>query len=194
MTGRSPSEVTLLLQQARDDREDALGRLMPLVHAELRRIAGAQMRGERRDHTLDPTGLVNEAFLRLADQKGLAWQDRAQFLAVAAHAMRQVLVDHARTRGAQKRGGDRGRVTLQEHLVDETRHGDVDVLDLNEKLEAFRALHERRARVVELRFFGGLTFEEAAYVLEVSPKTVEADWYFARTWLQRELRAGREPS
>lgn len=188
MTGDDATEISALLRRARDDRESALRELFPLLHAELRGIAGAHMRGERRGHTLEPTALVHEAYARIAGEAGLEWQDRAQFLRLAARAMRQVLVEHARARAAVKRGGGVARVTLNEDLV-AGQGGEVDVLDLNEKLEAFAALHERRARVVELRFFGGLTFEESAHVLGVSPKTVEADWYFARAWLRRELRA-----
>lgn len=188
MAGHTPSEVTLLLQRAREDSESALRELLPLVHDELRHIAGAQMRNERKDHTLEPTALVNEAFVRLAGQPDMPWQDRAHFLGVAALAMRHVLVDHARAKLALKRGGVRAQVTLQDGLgAEEERR--VDLLDLDEKLEAFRELHERRARVVELRFFGGLTFEESGHVLGVSAKTVEADWYFARAWLRREMRA-----
>ncbi len=181
-------QVTVLLLRARHDREGALAELLPLVHDELRRIAGARMRGERRDHTLEPTALVNEAYLQLVDQDQLQWEDRAQFLSASAHLMRQVLIAHARKKRAQKRGGDRARVTLHENLAtdDDTS---VDLLDLDEKIEALRQLSERRARVVELRFFGGLTFAESAHVLGIAPKTVEADWYLARTWLRREMRA-----
>jgi len=188
MVDEPSGRVTVLLQRAREDREGALSELLPLVHDELRRIAGARMRGERRDHTLEPTALVHEAYLHLVDQDQLQWQDRAQFLSTAAHLMRQVLIAHARKRRAQKRGGDRARVTLHEDLAtdDDTS---VDLLDLDEKLEALRQLSERRARVVELRFFGGLTHEESAHVLGIAPKTVEADWYLARTWLRREMRA-----
>ena len=184
--------MTELLLRARDDREAALAELFPLLHDELHRLAGARMRRERPDHTLQPTALVHEAYARIAGQPGLHWQDRAQFLQVAAHAMRQILVDHARARNAQKRGGDRARVTLDERLA-ETDGQEVDVLDLHEKLEALAALHERKAKVVELRFFGGLTHEEAGEVLGVAAKTVEADWAFARAWLRREMRADREP-
>ncbi len=161
------------------------------MHDELRRIAGARMRGERRDHTLEPTALVHEAYLRMVDQEALQWEDRAQFLAAAAHVMRQVLIAHARTRNAKKRGGDRARVTLHDAPADDGEV-DVDLLDLHAKLEALNELSERRARVVELRFFGGLTFEESAHVLGIAAKTVEADWYLARAWLRREMRAGRE--
>jgi RNA polymerase sigma-70 factor (ECF subfamily) len=188
MTEGPASEISTLLRRAREDRESALRELFPLVHAELRRLAGAQMRRERRDHTLEPTALVNEAYARLAGEARLEWQDRAQFLTLAARAMRQVLVDHARARNARKRGGDVARVTLNEELLEGGGRG-VDVLDLHEKLEELAALNERPARVVELRFFGGLTFEESGHVLGVSGKTVEADWYFARAWLRREMRA-----
>ena len=188
--GPTASEITQLLQRARDDREGALRDLFPLLADDLRRIAGARMRGERPDHTLQPTALVHEAYARIAGQPGLQWRDRAQFLTVAAHAMRQILVDHARARNAKKRGGDRARVTLDEQLH-EGGGKTVDVLDLHEKLEALSALHERRAKVVELRFFGGLTHEETAEVLGIAAKTVEADWYFARAWLRREMRADR---
>ena len=166
-----------------------MAELLPLVHDELRRIAGARMRGERRDHTLVPTALVHEAYVRLVDQDALQWEDRAQFLAAAAHLMRQVLIAHARTKKAAKRGGDRTRVTLHDRHSEESEL-DVDLLDLHEKLEGLRELSERRARVVELRFFGGLTFQESAHVLGIAPKTVEADWYLARTWLRREMKAG----
>jgi len=169
-----------------------LAELLPLVHAELRRIAGARMRGERRDHTLEPTALVHEAYVRLVDQDSLQWEDRAQFLAAAAHVMRQVLIGHARARNAKKRGGDRARVTLHDPASETSGEVDVDILDLQEKLEQLHELSERRARVVELRFFGGLTFEETAHVLGIAPKTVEADWYLARTWLRREMKSGRQ--
>ena len=188
--GPTVSQITQLLERARTDRESALRDLFPLLSEDLRRIAGARMRGERNNHTLQPTALVHEAYARIAAQPGLQWRDRAQFLTVAAHAMRQILVDHARARNALKRGGDRARITLDEQLA-ESGEKTVDVLDLHEKLEALAALHERRAKVVELRFFGGLTHEETAEVLGVSAKAVEADWYFARAWLRREMKAGR---
>jgi len=190
------SEVTAILRRAREDGESALHDLLPLLQDELRRIAAAHMRRERPDHTLQPTALVHEAFLRMADQEEADWQDRAHFLAVAALAMRQVLVDHARQRAAGKRGGDRARVTMTvEPAEEDGGEGLVDLLDLDEKLETLRGLYERPARVVELRFFGGLSFEEAGHVLALSPRTVQADWLFARSWLRRAMRApGTEPA
>jgi len=190
------SEVTAILRRAREDGESALNELLPLLQDELRRIAAAHMRRERADHTLQPTALVHEAFLRMADQEAADWQDRAHFLAVAALAMRQVLVDHARRRGAGKRGGGRARVTMTvEPAGEDTSDGQVDLLDLDEKLETLRGLYERPARVVELRFFGGLSFEEAGHVLGLSPRTVQADWHFASSWLRRALRApGADPA
>jgi RNA polymerase sigma factor (TIGR02999 family) len=190
MTAPDRTQITALLRSAHDDGGSALRELVPVVHDELRRIARAQMRNERRDHTLDPTALVHEAFVRLVDSQGLEWQDRAEFLALAAVAMRRVLIDHARAKRTAKRGGDRTRVALEQPLAADDTRG-VDVLDLHEKLEKFRGLHERRAKLVELRFFGGMTFEEMGHVLGLSPRTVEDDWYFARAWLRRELRAGR---
>ena len=192
MSERS-SEVTELLVRARDDTGTALRELLPLVREELHRIAGAQMRNERGDHTLQPTALVHEAFVRLAQSPTLPWKDRAQFLAVAAQAMRHVLVDHARARGARKRGGDRQRVTLTGGVSDLglPSEANLDLLDLNDKLEELRASHERPAQVVEMRFFGGLSFEEAGHVLGLSPRTVQADWHFARAWLARALKSPR---
>jgi len=151
------------------------------------------MRNERGDHTLQPTALVNEAFMRLAQSPTLPWQDRAHFLAVSAQAMRRVLVEHARGRSARKRGGDRQRVTLTGNVSDFDLPSDagLDLIDLNDKLETLRLDHERPARVVEMRFFGGLSFEEAGHVLGLSPRTVQADWHFARAWLARALKSHR---
>lgn len=149
------------------------------------------MAGERRDHSLQATALVNEAYLRLVDAKNVAWQDRAHFLGVAARLMRRILVDHARTRGAQKRGGPVERVTLDEALtVGVNRREDYVALD--DALNALSAFDERKGRVVELRFFGGLTVEETAAVLEVSTDTVMRDWWLAKAWLQREMRGASQ--
>ena len=164
----------------------ALEQLIPLVHGELRRIARGCLRQERPDHTLQATALVNEAFLRLVDVRQVSWRDRAHFLAMAARLMRRILVDFARTRHAAKRGGDAVRVSLAEAhgLADRPGH---DLVALDEALSALAVRDARKARVVELRFFAGLSVEETALVLEVSRDTVLRDWRLARAWLTREL-------
>jgi RNA polymerase sigma factor (TIGR02999 family) len=184
----SPAEVTRLLGEYRRGDRGALERLLPLVYRELRRIAAGALRAERSGHTLQPTALVHEAYLRLADQKDVRWQNRAHFLGCAAQVMRHVLVDAARARRAGKRGGDAARVTLTDALGVAAEARGLDVVALDDALRALAALDARQARVVELRYFGGLSIGEAAEVLGVSPATVSADWAVARTWLRRELR------
>ena len=146
------------------------------------------MAGERPDHSLQATALVNEAYLRLVDAKNVPWHDRAHFLAVSARVMRRILVDHARARHYQKRGGHAPRVTFDEALV-VTNEPATDFVALDDALEALAAFDERKSRVIELRFFGGLSVEETALVLKVSPTTVSGDWRLAKAWLQREMRA-----
>jgi RNA polymerase sigma factor (TIGR02999 family) len=181
-----PGAVTALLRAWGDGDDGALERLTPLVEAELRRLARGYMRRERRGHTLQTTALVNEAFLRLTDARRVRWQDRAHFLGISARLMRRVLVDHARSRGYRKRGGGAQRVTLSEGLVTLPQPA-VDVLALDRALEALAAVDVRKSRVIELRFFGGLTVEETAEVLHVSADTVKRDWRLAKLWLLREL-------
>ena len=163
--------------------------LMPLVYDELRRLARGFMGRERREHTLQPTALVHEAYVRLVDQSRVDWRGRTHFRAVGARVMRRILIDHARQHGSAKRGGGLQRVTLGESLL---RSSDaeldlVEVLSLNEALERLRGIDEREARVMELRFFGGLTCDEVAEVLGVSKRTVEGEWTHGRAWLKREL-------
>lgn len=158
-----------------------------MVYSELRRLAGNYLRRERRDHTLQPTALVNEAYLKLIDQKTARWQNRAQFFGVAAQLMRRILVDHARQRHADKRGGSdqqRLSITNAERLV---KQPEVDLLALHEALNELKALDPQQERIVELRFFGGLSIEETAEVLGVGHATVERDWKMARAWLRRKL-------
>jgi RNA polymerase sigma factor (TIGR02999 family) len=178
--------VTTLLRDWRGGDEAALNRLVPLIEGELHRIAVRLMRGERLGNSLQATALVNEAYVRLIDVQHVNWQDRAHFLAMAARLMRRVLVDHARSKGYQKRGGGAVRVTF-----DELRIGGVqpapDLIALDEALSALARVDERKTRVVELRFFGGLSVEETADVLGISPETVMRDWRFAKTWLLRQL-------
>ena len=182
----SVSEVTRLLKQWSDGDESALNALTQLVYGELRRLAASYMRSESPAHTLQPTPLVHEAFLRLAGNAPHC-ENRSQFYGIAAHLMRQILIDHARTRQAVKRGGRFERLSLDGELV-ASRDREPDLVALDEALERLAALAPRKARVVELRFFGGLSAHECADVLKVSEVTVKRDWQFARTWLLRELR------
>ena len=181
-----PGAVTELLRAWGDGDDGALERLTPLVEAELRRLARGYMRRERRDHTLQATALVNEAFLRLTDARNIRWQDRAHFLGISARLMRRVLVDYARSRGYHKRGGSLQRVTLNEGLVTSPEPS-LDVVALDRALETLAAVDARKSRMIELRFFGGLSVEETAEVLRVSPDTVKRDWRLAKLWLLREL-------
>ena len=176
----------LLLQWGQGD-EAALERLIPLVYRELHQIARRCMARERGDHSLQATALVNEAYVRLVDAKEVAWHDRAHFLAVSAQVMRRILVDHARSRQAQKRGGGAARVTFDEALL-VVREPGLDFVALDDALKALAAFDQRKSRVIELRFFGGLSVEETASALNVSPDTVMRDWRLARAWLQREMR------
>ncbi len=181
-------DLTDLLVAWRRGDEEALNALMPLVYDEVHRIAGHCMAGEHRGQTLQTTALVNEAFLRLADVQRVNWQNRAHFLAMIARLMRRVLVDAARARRAEKRGGDAVRVTFDEPLLGAMERA-ADLIRLDDALEALAALDARKSRVVELRFFAGLSLEETAEALDVSTKTVMRDWEFARAWIEREMRS-----
>jgi len=160
--------------------------LAPSLYKELHKLAARKMRFERANHTLQPTALVNEAYLRLAEASGSLWKDRAHFLAAAAHVMRHILVDHARSHGAGKRGAGAVQVTLDENIVPSPSHS-IDILALHEALERLSKLDARQGRIVELHFFGGLSFEEIAAVLELSERTVKRDWAMARIWLFKEI-------
>jgi RNA polymerase sigma factor (TIGR02999 family) len=175
-------EVTELLQAWSEGDVAARDLLMPLVYDELRRRASAYLRRERPGHTLQPTALVHEAYLRLVDQRRVAWRNRAQFFGVAAEMMRRVLVDHARANKAAKRSGMLSRVTLDPDVA-VTQPVDIDVLDLDAALARLAAFDERKSRIAELRFFGGLSLKEAGEVLNISLATVERDWQVARAWL-----------
>jgi RNA polymerase sigma factor (TIGR02999 family) len=178
--------VTRLLSAFRAGDRSALDELMPLVHSELRRIAQAHLRRERHNHTLQPTALVNEAYVRLVDQRRTEWKNRAHFLNLASQLMRRILVDHARARKTSKRQGMEAAVTLDDvHLV--TNAPDIDLVVLDEALRRLAREDERLSHVVEMKFFGGLTIDEMAEVLCVSTPTVERDWAMARAWLRREL-------
>ena len=175
-------EITQWLMGWRNGDQAALEKLTPLVYQELHRLAKAYMRGERAGHTLQTTALVNEAYVRLIGAEGMDWQNRAHFYAVSAKLMRHILVDFARSRKQLKRGGEWDQVSLDEALS-LTAERTAELLDLDEALTELSKLDERQSRVVELRFFGGLTEPEIAEVLQVSPRTVNADWSMARSWL-----------
>jgi RNA polymerase sigma factor (TIGR02999 family) len=181
-----PDEVAQLLQAARAGDEDALAALMPLVYEELRRIARRQVRRERPNQTLQPTALVHEAWLRLMTSRHLSPENRAHFLGIAANAMRQILVERARARNAQKRDGGRHRLTLDENMLRESGKP-IDVEALDEALTRLAETEPEYARIVELRFFAGLTVEEAAEALDMSPATLKRRWALAKAWLLREL-------
>jgi len=181
-------ELTALLSQASGGNVDALNRLFPFVYDELRRVANRQLRGEREGHTLNTTALVHEAYVRLAGQSRVEWQNRAHFYGVAAQAMRRILVNYAESRRAGKRGGGAAHVTLEEAGLTLTDREVDDVLAVHEALERLREFNERGAEIVAYRFFGGLTHEEIAEVLGTSEVTVRRSWSAARSWLRRELR------
>jgi RNA polymerase sigma-70 factor (ECF subfamily) len=180
-------DVTLLLTALTRGDQSASEKLIPLVYDELRRLARSYMRRERPDHTLQATALVNEAYLKLVEQRSSNWQSRAHFFGVAAQVMRRILIDHARGHLRQKRGGEYEKVVLNEALVFSPEQS-AELLAVDEALEKLARLDERQARVVELRFFGGLSVEEAAAVLGISPKTVKRDWSVAKAWLYADLK------
>ncbi len=190
MPDSPPYEITQLLQAWRDGDEEALARLIPLVEDELRRLAKRYLSRERRDHTLQTTALVNEAYQRLIPQRKKDWRNRAHFIGVAAQVMRRVLLEYARQHRAGKRGGGGARLSLIEldDLAQTPQMEPVDVIALDEALTKLSAEHSRPGQVVEMRFFGGLTEEEIAEALAINKATVARDWRFAKAWLYRELR------
>jgi RNA polymerase sigma factor (sigma-70 family) len=205
MSSHTPGEVSRLLDEHRRGSRSAVERLMPLVYDELRRIAAWHLRAERPDHTLQPTALVHEAFMRLADRATTPWESRereevadrattpwesrAHFFALAAQVMRHVLIDHARARDTGKRGGRARRIALDDALLAPARR-DVDLVALDDALRSLAEVDERKSRIVEMRFLGGLEIEETAEVLGVSTATVRREWTLAKAWLRREMRRG----
>ncbi|MEZ4654539.1 MAG: ECF-type sigma factor [Candidatus Eisenbacteria bacterium] len=181
-----PGRVTELLISVREGNRDALDELVPLVHAELRKIARAKLKRERVGHSLDTAGLVNEAYLRLVQAERLSWESRAHFLAIAAQVMRNILVNHVHRRNRRKRGGGVGHMPLDE-AVHAPGSEDRRILDLDRALDELAILNPRHARVVECRFFGGMTIEETAAALEISTATAKRDWAVLRLWLQHQL-------
>jgi len=184
-----PGEITQLLQDWRGGDRKALDALLPRVYKELRRVARHQLRNERPDHTLQSGALVHEAYLRLLGASPPRWESRTHFFAIAAQLMRQILVDYARRHGAAKRGGTLCRLSLEDALPT-PRRTEVDVVALDDALQALSRIDERQGRVVELRFFAGLSLDEISEVLEIAPATVQRDWTTARAWLHREMSRG----
>jgi RNA polymerase sigma factor (TIGR02999 family) len=188
----SPPQITQLLKDWSNGDEAARDQLMPLVYEELRRMAHRYMRKERPGHTLQTSALVHEAFVRLVDQKEVHWQNRAHFFGIAAQMMRRILVDHARGRHYDKRGADASHVSLEEGATVSAERA-AEVVALDDALTSFATVDPRKSRVVELRFFGGLSIEETAAVLAVSPGTVMRDWTLAKAWLRREMNPDSTP-
>jgi RNA polymerase sigma factor (TIGR02999 family) len=184
----SRQEVTQVLLEWKQGDSNAAERLMPLVYEELRRLARRYLQRERPDHTLQATGLVHEAYLRLVDQTDMTWQNRAQFFSVAAQSMRRILVDHARAHQAAKRGGGREKLEFDEALTPSEQA--VDLIALDDALQDLVTFDVRKSRIVELRFFGGLSIEEIGEVLAISPRTIRREWRVAKAWLRREIMKG----
>jgi RNA polymerase sigma-70 factor (ECF subfamily) len=180
-------EVTLLLSALTRGDDGAASKLIPVVYDELRRLAGSYMRRERADHTLQATALVHEAYLKLIEQRSVNWQSRAHFFGVSAQLMRRILIDHARGHTREKRGGEQKKVSLDEAFVFSEKQAD-ELLAVDDSLNLLAKIDPRQARVVEMRFFGGLSVEETAEVLGVSPKTVKRDWSVAKAWLYADLK------
>jgi RNA polymerase sigma factor (TIGR02999 family) len=188
----SQDEITRLLQRATAGDRAAFDDLLPVVYDELRLMAQRHLRGERAGHTLQSTALVHEVYLKLVDQKRTQWKNRGQFFAIAAQAMRRILVNHAKALGRVKRGGDASRIPLDEGVA-VAPEPDVDLVALDEAMLRLEVIDPRKSRLVELRFFAGMTNEEAAVVLDVAPATVKRDWQFTKAWLMRELRSSSQP-
>jgi RNA polymerase sigma factor (TIGR02999 family) len=185
---KSP-QITLLLKEWSDGRREALDALMPLIYEELRRQAGRYLKKERGNHTLQTTALINEAYLKLIDQREVVWQNRTHFFAIAAQAMRRILVDYARERHREKRGGAAENLPLDEALTIATPEKSVDLVALDEALNQLAKFDARQARVVELRYFSGLSIDETAEILGVSNVTVRRDWDLAKSWLHLQLKS-----
>jgi RNA polymerase sigma factor (TIGR02999 family) len=183
----SPPDITQMLQEWSAGQDEALDQLLPLVYAELRRQAARHLRRERRDHTLQTTGLINEAYLKLVDQRSVKWESRTHFFAIASHAMRRILLDYARARKRAKRGGGDIRLSLAaaEQVANDQKP--VDLIVLDEALTRLEAIDEQWSRVVELRYFSGLSLEETATILHISRATAAREWSMAKAWLHREL-------
>ena len=187
MTQPASDQITQMLIELTDGNTEVVDQILPHIYDELRKLAGSYLRRERSDHTLQPTALVHEAYMKLVDQKQVKWQKRAHFFGIAAQVMRRILMDHARKHKAEKRGGDADKLPLEEEILLISQDSSNQLLALDDALKTLADLDPQKAKIVELRYFGGLSIEETADVLEVSPATVKRDWVFARAWLLREF-------
>jgi RNA polymerase sigma-70 factor, ECF subfamily len=181
-------EISLILKDWSGGKRESADVLLSLVYDELRRIARQYLRKERSDHTLQPTALVHEAYMKLIDISDVSWQDRAHFFAVASNVMRHILVDHARARATDKRGGEAQRIALEDAISFSDNKNDIDLLALDEAMKQLAEFDATQSKIVELRFFGGLTIEETAHVLAISPATIKREWTMAKAWLFKRMR------
>jgi RNA polymerase sigma factor (TIGR02999 family) len=188
----SPHEITRILQAWHGGDREALNQLIPFVYDELHRQAARYLRRERPNHSLQTTALINETYLRLVEQRNTRWQNRAHFFAIAAQLMRRILVDYARARTRVKRGGDDLRVPFDDALLRVVEKSDVDLLALDEALTRLAEIDDQQSRIIELRYFSGMSIEETAEALGISPATVKRDWQMAKAWLHHQLGAGKE--
>jgi RNA polymerase sigma factor (TIGR02999 family) len=189
VTPSNSETFTQLLVASQNGDQSALNRVMPQVYNELRRLAGSYLRRERANHTLQGTALVHEAYIRLVDQRQMTWHNRAQFFGIASQMIRRILVDHARRTQAKKRGEGGVRLSLEDAPEPGTEPGDISLIDLDEALSRLAALDEQQSRIVEMRYFGGLSIEETAEALKISTATVKRDWTIAKAWLYQQLGA-----
>ncbi len=187
MSEKAPSEITQMLIELTGGNRDVVNQILPHIYDELRRLAGSYLRRERADHTLQPTALVHEAYMKLIDQKQVHWQNRAHFFGIAAQVMRRILMDHARKHTAEKRGGDADKLPLEEEILVVSHERSGDLIALDDALQALAQFDEQKAKIVELRYFGGLSIEETAEVMGVSVPTINRQWRMAKAWLHSEL-------
>jgi len=187
MSEKAPSEITQMLIELTGGNRDVVNQILPHIYDELRRLAGSYLRRERADHTLQPTALVHEAYMKLIDQKQVHWQNRAHFFGIAAQVMRRILMDHARKNTAEKRGGDADKLPLEEEILVVSHEKSADLIALDDALQALAEFDEQKAKIVELRYFGGLSIEETAEVMGVSVPTINRQWRMAKAWLHAEL-------
>ena len=188
MSQKPPSEITQMLIELTGGNRDVVNQILPHIYDELRRLAGSYLRRERADHTLQPTALVHEAYMKLIDQKQVHWQNRAHFFGIAAQVMRRILMDHARKHTAEKRGGEAEKLPLEEEILIVSHDRSADLIALDDALDNLAKLDEQKAKIVELRYFGGLSIEETAEVMGVSVPTINRQWRMAKAWLHAELQ------